>query len=493
MAAAPAPAVPSGTWPDANGDLANARDASGSSISSANVADLVKAWSFRIPGKAAAGLDHQGALTGAPIVVGGTVYIQDLDSNVYAVSLATGDLEWDYRLNLPDLPGPGPNGVAVLGGRVFGASPKTVFALSAASGHPLWVDRHLLKPGQGTFGIQPQAAGGRLYLASQYGSGPGGGVLIALKASTGKVLWTFNTVHGPAPGVKALGAGAGGAWEPPLVGTDGSVTFGTGNPYQSGGAALEHPAKILYTDSAVNLAAATGKLRWYYQGVPDDFRDWDMQASPIAAVVNGVSAVIGGGKMGYVYAMNAATGALLWKTPVGEHNGHDDDSLRALQHRISLKFPYTFAPGGAGGILSNMAVAGDSVYVVTDDLPYRLRSRGAVDGIPAARTLRGEIEALNLSTGAVEWDTKVADLPLGAATVSQDLVFTTLYKGTLLALNRATGAIAYQGRLPTSTNAPLAIAGNTVLVPAGAPQTSKSKPRGASQLVAYTLSSPAAG
>ena len=37
----------------------------------------------------------------------------------------------------------------------------------------------------------------------------------------------------------------------------------------------------------MNLDAATGKLRWYYQGVPNDFKDYDMQASPIAASVNG--------------------------------------------------------------------------------------------------------------------------------------------------------------------------------------------------------------
>ena len=83
----------------------------------------------------------------------------------------------------------------------------------------------------------------------------------------------------------------------------------------------------------MNLDAATGKLRWYYQGVPNDFKDYDMQASPISASVNGVSVVIGGGKMGYVYEMNAQTGKLIWKTPVGEHNGHDNDSLLALEHK----------------------------------------------------------------------------------------------------------------------------------------------------------------
>ena len=30
----------------------------------------------------------------------------------------------------------------------------------------------------------------------------------------------------------------------------------------------------------MNLDAATGKLRWYYQGVPNDFKDYDMQVSP---------------------------------------------------------------------------------------------------------------------------------------------------------------------------------------------------------------------
>jgi alcohol dehydrogenase (cytochrome c) len=43
--------------------------------------------------------------------------------------------------------------------------------------------------------------------------------------------------------------------------------------------------------------------------------------------------VIGAGKMGYVYAIDAKTGRLIWKTPVGEHNRHDNDSLHALEHQ----------------------------------------------------------------------------------------------------------------------------------------------------------------
>ena len=122
----------------------------------------------------------------------------------------------------------------------------------------------------------------------------------------------------------------------------------------------------------MNLDAATGKLRWYYQGVPNDFKDYDMQASPISAEVGGVRVVIGGGKMGYVYEMNAQTGKLIWKTPVGEHNGHDNDSLEALEHNITLKAPYTILPGSLGGVLTNLALAGNSVYVVTINVAAHL-------------------------------------------------------------------------------------------------------------------------
>jgi outer membrane protein assembly factor BamB len=81
----------------------------------------------------------------------------------------------------------------------------------------------------------------------------------------------------------------------------------------------------------------------------------------------------------------------------------------------------------------------------------------------------------------------VSTLPLGAATVSNDLVFTTLVTGELIALNRSSGAIVYQRKLPTTTNSPIAIAGNAILVPAGAPGKSAKPSLGSAQLVAYTV------
>ncbi|MGN6430350.1 MAG: outer membrane protein assembly factor BamB family protein [Gaiellaceae bacterium] len=481
--AAPAAAGPA-SWPYPNVDLANTRDATGSTISSANVSRLAQSWTFKLKGKAAAGVGAYGSLTANPVVQHGVVYVQDLDSNVYALALGTGKLRWEYRCNQSARSGPGPDGVAVAGGKVYGLTPKAAFALNATTGRTIWVNSDLLRNGQGTFGIQPQVANGRVYLGSQYGSGPGGGVVLALDASSGAVLWRFNTVVGPEPGVKSLGLGAGGAWETPLV-SDGSVTYGIGNPYQTPKAAIAHPAADLYTDSDLNLDAATGKLRWYYQGVPNDFKDYDMQTSPISARVGGVSVVIGSGKMGYVYEMNAGTGKLIWKSPVGAHNGHDNDSLRALEHRSTLKAPLTILPGSIGGVLSDLAIVGTTVYVATIDLPLTYTTLKLPVAIKTAGPLAGEVEALSLATGKVEWDRKVPQFPLGAVTVSNDLVFTTLYNGVLIALDRTTGAIVYRRRLPTSANSPIAIAGNKVIVPAGGPKTRTGG--GDAQVVAYAV------
>jgi outer membrane protein assembly factor BamB len=484
-----AQASPSTTasWPYPNGTLANTRVASDSPITLANVATLKKAWSFKLSGAAKKSIQQLGALAMTPIVVDNAVYVQDLSNNVYALSLATGALLWEYRVNAPEKSGPGPNGVAVANGVVYGMTNTAAFALHASNGHVLWINKTILKKGEGTFGIQPQVADGRVYLASQYGSGKGGGVLLALNAATGKLLWTFNTLKRTSRGVTSLGVGAGGAWETPLVNTNGSVTYGIGNPYQTPASATKYPAPLLYTDSAVNLNAATGKLRWYFQAVPNDFKDFDLQASPIAATINGRPVVIGGGKMGIVYAMSATDGALLWKTPVGEHNGHDNDSLNLLEHKSKLSVPYVFTPGSFGGILTNMAVADNTVYVATLNLPLEFTRMTEVDGVaPKHVSTGGDIEALNLATGKVEWDTKVSQLPLGATTVVNNLVFTTLYDGELIALNRVTGAIVDRVAVPDSTNAGIAVAGDTIIVPAGGPRT-KTNAHVTPQVVAYRL------
>ena len=209
----PEAAKPAGSWLYPNGDLQNTRDAAGATISSANVAGLQQAWTFKLPSSLVTSGPGFGSLAATPIVANGVVYLQDLGDNVYALALATGKLQWEYQVSSKIVEG-GPNGVALTGGVVYGDTMSTVFALSAATGKTIWVDQDLLSNDQGTFGIQPLVANGRVYLASSIGTGPTGGILLALNAATGKLVWTFNTVV-PSNGAQTP-YGSGGAWETPL-------------------------------------------------------------------------------------------------------------------------------------------------------------------------------------------------------------------------------------------------------------------------------------
>jgi glucose dehydrogenase len=96
-------------FPTPNGDLANTRATRGS-IGSSNVKQLGIAW--KVPIIAAGAF---GGLASTPIIAGNTVYTQDLDSNVQAISLASGKVLWTHRYNPPDV---GPNGVAIGYGRI---------------------------------------------------------------------------------------------------------------------------------------------------------------------------------------------------------------------------------------------------------------------------------------------------------------------------------------------------------------------------------------
>jgi outer membrane protein assembly factor BamB len=452
-------------WPSANGDLDNHRVATGTEISSSTVAKLGVAWTMPLTASSI-----YGTFAANPVTDGdGVVYLQDLASNVYAVDLRSGRRLWARRYDSQDI---GPNGVVVSGGVVFGATAAFAFALDAKTGRELWRNTGLVPAARQKAGgelasgfgidIQPQVAHGRVYLST--GALLGGGIAYALDARTGRTIWSFDTMVDPL----AKRFIAGGAWNPPAVGPDGTVYFGVGNMYQPARVALRSPGRRLYADSTVALDGNTGKLKWFYQAVPDDFHDWDMQLSPIYAKRDGGDIVLDAGKMGYVYAMDAATGQLLWKTRVGVHNGHDADGELAMRHALRLRSPLSVEPGIVGGVETNMAVAGGVVYVPVANLASRWSAKASLGKADFAAGT-GEMVALDLETGRILWDTQLSQMADGAATVANDLVFTTTFDGYLVALSRKNGSIAWRKRLPAFTNAPVAIEDDTLITAASYP------------------------
>ena len=91
-------------------------------------------WRFRIPGPDT----FSGVDTAAPLVVGDAVYVQDMNSNVYALDRATGRVRWVHRFGRRS---GGPNGLAAAGGMIFGNTDTSTFALRADTGKQLWLRR----------------------------------------------------------------------------------------------------------------------------------------------------------------------------------------------------------------------------------------------------------------------------------------------------------------------------------------------------------------
>ena len=177
-----------------------------SALEAATVGRLNVRWRFRIPGPDT----FSGVDTAAPVVDGETVYLQDMDSDVFALDRETGHVLWRTRFHRRS---PGPNGVVVAGGRVYGNTDRSTFALDAATGALVWV-RRLTTPAQ-PIDVAPVVAGGLVY-TSTVGLPPGGkGAIVALDAATGAVRWRFSTIRGRWAVPRE--AGGGGLWWP-LVG-----------------------------------------------------------------------------------------------------------------------------------------------------------------------------------------------------------------------------------------------------------------------------------
>ncbi len=212
------------SWVSPNGDLSSTRSNAGSAITAKSVGRLEVAWRFRVRGE---GLGF-GLLSSTPLMRDGVAYLQDTTSSVYAIDLGTGRELWAQRKREPN---DGPNGLALVGDRLYGASDTSVFALDASDGHQLW-STLLVSPTEQYVNIAPVVDRGRVYV-STVGLPPGGrGAIYALDATTGKQRWRFDTIKEP---WRNPMAGGGGAWEPLSVDASGRVYTGIANPAPWGG------------------------------------------------------------------------------------------------------------------------------------------------------------------------------------------------------------------------------------------------------------------
>jgi polyvinyl alcohol dehydrogenase (cytochrome) len=427
----PPPADAACDWPMYGQNLSRTfATACPSAVTTATVGRLVPAWTFRPPPDTG----DQATVTASPVIADGVVYVGAWNGVMYALDAATGALRWEHA-TVPSSGatfGPIVSSAAVAEVRdgpdrrkvvLFGAGPR-VYALDAATGAEVWVaDLGSGVPDDPTeVESSPAVWNGTVYVGmdvhNQPGSRTGGnrGGLIALDARTGDVRWR----HHPELAVDAPAAGCGGVWGSPVVDAVAArVYFGTANC-----PAVEEDAS-LPMEEVIALDARTGRALWTFRPHQPPDEDQDFGATPNLFVDADGRAILGAAnKDGAYYALDPATGTLLWRTQVTDP-----------------------APG-VGGFIGSPAVWGGDVFGAT-----------AIGTPPTYHSFDGR-------TGAVRWQA-VAGPSYAASAVVNGVVLAASLDSTLKAFDARDGRLLWATPLLGPSSSGPAVAGDLVVVGAG--------------------------
>jgi alcohol dehydrogenase (cytochrome c) len=285
---------PPGEWPTHNRTLDGLRFSPLDQINRENVDQLRLAWSRS--------LGYEGSLQSSPVVWDGVMYINGIGV-VHALDATNGDLIWEYRPVMSDdvrgvLAARMRGGVVVHEGLVYYArNDGIVVALDAEDGEVVWetpIGNVELAEG---FSAGPIFADGRI-IVGVTGADTGGapGRIHALDREDGELLWSFNVIPEPGePGYDTWtnppswedGIGGGAAWNPGAYDPEtNTIIWGTGQPIpweRFTDRRRDDDGQVsadLYTATYLGLDPTNGELKWYYQVVPGDEWDYDVQTTP---------------------------------------------------------------------------------------------------------------------------------------------------------------------------------------------------------------------
>jgi len=317
-------------------------------INRRNIGQLTLAWSKGLP---------EGVTETIPTVYDGVMYVTLPGGNVAALDATTGDTIWRYNRKYKDSRA-GAAGrsktLAIYLDMIFFTAPDdTIVALDAKTGALRW---EAPTPGRGntTGAIVVE---GKVVSSGTCGQGTREQCNItAHDARTGKLVWKFYLTQAPDDPVPGI-AGRHDTWgglprdqrKASSWGLPGSYdaathtlywTVANPTPYtrlarhgDADAIPVQAPAD-LYSNSTLALDPATGNLKWYYQHLPGDDWDDDMneervllrtRVSPDPAHVRWINPklkagqerdiLVGVGEGGGLWALDKSSGEFLWATP----------------------------------------------------------------------------------------------------------------------------------------------------------------------------------
>ena len=488
-------------WPMYNHDCVGTRHNTGEmAINKENVGQLVEKWRF----PAESSVETVGVVH-ATVVVNGYVYFGTETTPTFYKLTPDGKVKWAYRPpSRPllaaisfGLPTAGIINAALVTNDMvyFGDMGGGIYALDRATGNERWKVDTRAEPFPGAHSSNcvfssPILAEGLVVVgggafehavaATPWSRGcTGRGFVVALEPGNGKVIWKYDV--GPEPGelnppvtIKHargertfyFGPSTSSVWCTPSFDADTqTIFFGTdchNSPRQptpdDPRLSTRHSCAVIAVDSR------TGAEKWVTQITPDDvwnyalpaydpksgrYKDQSIGDTPkiYTIDVNGkATKVVGcGTKNGGFYVLDAATGEVIYNTPI--YTGPPSNSPANLD-------PRTLAlPSAIGGLQTGCATDGKAVY--TNGIDFL----GASSGIGKMPT-GGRVVSISLDTRQENWRherpkvkaiggtgekpafTNVGD-PVGSGIALANGVayFTTTVSNKLVALDTASGRV----------------------------------------------------
>lgn len=278
-----------------------------------------------------------------PLVHDGVLYINTTRGRVQALDASNGELLWEYSRDLPATETARRVSIhrsfAIYGDKLFfGTDDKHEIALDVKTGKIVW-DHAFVDANSWNISAGPIVVNGKI-IQGTFDCDAGGCPVIAMDAETGKELWRFYTVARSGqpggdswnglPDDQRFGASV---WTTPSYDPELNLIYiATGNTYHwqelmKGGPDKNKPGTSrdgLYIDSTIALNPDTGKMKWYYQHLPQDYWDLDFAFEQTIATmsINGKQRklVCSTGKMVWTDCVDAATGQFVFSHDAGLQN-----------------------------------------------------------------------------------------------------------------------------------------------------------------------------
>ena len=401
-------------------------------------------------------------------------------TDTFSINPTTCAENWRTHEDVPPTYLSAMRGAAYLDGMLFrGSYDGHALALDFKTGKRIW-QTMLADPSRGEFvEAAPIAWNGLVFVGNAGGDAKGGkGHTFALDAKTGQIVWEFFLVpktegdltRGPqgaspldastwnnAPGIPISG---GANWtSSTLDPATGELYVPVGNPGPAYAIGVRE-GDNLYTGSIVVLDAKTGAYKRHFKLVPRDWHDWDVASAPaLIHTLGGKTLLSAAPKNGYLYGIDLADNALVYRVPVTKIENADAP--------FSVDAEVRFCPGATGGSewngpaydpKTNLILIGEMEWCTSVKLQTEQQLRDVPTGHPwmgmATRNpfrilgrqddgggaWGGWVYAVDADTGVWKWRLK-SNYPIvgGVTPTAGGLVFVGDVGGNFYALDASSG------------------------------------------------------